>query len=272
MTSFYFNLALYFVVGTIIGSFLSVVITRFNTDEGIIFGRSRCPQCKQTLTALELVPILAFLAFRGRCRHCRNKIGLLYPALELLMGLLFAGLYFRFAGAFLGYNLTIFLLIYGLGLAALVAIFFIDARTYLVPDKIVLPGILLLLLLGLLNLVLHNDFGANFFIYSPDIGQFILGPIIGGGFFLLLVLISKEKWMGWGDVKLGTFIGLLLGWPLILVALFSAFILGSVFSLVLIALKKKTRQDIIPFAPFLVCGFLVALFFGKYIIQWYLGV
>jgi len=98
-----------------------------------------------------------------------------------------------------------------------------------------------------------------------------LGLLIGGGFFLILVLVSKEKWMGWGDVKLGLFVGAILGYPLVILAIFNSFIIGSVVSIFLMATGRKKRKDVIPFAPFLVAGALIALFFGKYIIEWYLG-
>ena len=114
--------------------------------------------------------------------------------------------------------------------------------------------------------------GYDFLIYQATWAHLILGILIGGGLFLLLVVGTKGRGMGWGDVKLGTLLGIVLGYPLIIVALFLSCILGSFYALSLVVMKRKTLKDPIPFGPFLVLGALIALFFGKYIIAWYLGV
>jgi leader peptidase (prepilin peptidase)/N-methyltransferase len=95
---------------------------------------------------------------------------------------------------------------------------------------------------------------------------------VAGGFFTLLVLVSKEKWMGQGDIKLGALMGLLLGYPNVFVGLFLAFVLGALVSLVLIALKKKTLKSQIPFGPFLITAIFVTIFYGEAILNWYLGI
>lgn len=261
------NTITFFIFGTIIGSFLSVVISRLETDESIVFGRSKCPKCNNNLRSYELVPLLSFVILKGKCRHCKERISTLYPFVELVTGIFFALLYFRFADVLTGINLYLFLALYMLIIMAFIVIFFIDIFHYIIPDKVVIPAIVLSVIAVILCVTLKLDF----LVYKPEIMNIILGPIIAGGFFLILVAASKEKWMGWGDVKLGTLLGIVLGYPLILVALFFSFTIGSIVSIILIVAKKKTRKDIISFGPFLVIGALIALFVGKFIINWYLG-
>ncbi|HRY60472.1 MAG TPA: prepilin peptidase [Patescibacteria group bacterium] len=261
------NTLIFFVFGLMIGSFLSVVISRLETDETIIFGRSKCPKCQNKLRSYELVPLLSFVVLKGKCRHCKEKISIFYPFVELVTGLLFALLYIRFADVLIGANLYLFFAFYLLVIMIFVVVFFFDIFHYIIPDKVVIPAIVVSAVLAVINIIFHLDF----FIFKPEVLNILLGPVIGGGLFLILVLATKEKGMGWGDVKLGLLIGIILGYPLILVSLFFSFTIGSIVSIILIAAKKKTRKDIVPFGPFLVIGALLALFIGKYIVNWYLG-
>jgi leader peptidase (prepilin peptidase)/N-methyltransferase len=267
----YYYTTLFLIFGLIVGSFLSVVISRLETGEGLLLGRSKCPKCKKKIKSYDLVPLLSFMVLKGKCRHCDKRISAFYPLIEILTGALFALLYYRFAEAFSGVNIYLFFILHLLILVSLIVTFFYDWFYYIIPDKILIPVGVITLIASAINVLLTKQFQLDFFIYKPEILSLVLGLIIGGGFFLFLVLISREKWMGWGDVKLGAFLGAILGYPSILVALFFAFILGSIVSLVLISLKKKKMKDIIPFGPFLVLGGLIALFAGKWIVNWYLG-
>lgn len=266
----YYYMALFFIFGLIVGSFLSVVVSRLETGERFFWGRSKCPSCKKKIKSYDLVPLLSFVILKGRCRHCEKKIGLFYPLIEFSTAVLFALLFWRFAGVFVDANLYLFLAVHFVILASLIAVFFYDWFYLIIPDKVLIPVGLVVLVLAVINILFAKQIGLDFFVYPPEIWSLILGLLIGGGSFLFLVLISREKWMGYGDVKLGAFLGLFLGYPLILVALFFAFILGSLYSIILILLKKKKIKDIIPFAPFLVLGGIMALFAGKWIIKWYL--
>jgi leader peptidase (prepilin peptidase)/N-methyltransferase len=241
------------------------------TDESIVFGRSKCPSCKNQLRSYELVPLLSFMILKGKCRQCKEKISTFYPFVELVTGLLFALLYFRFADVLAGVNMYLFFAFYILAIMVLVVVFFFDIFHYIIPDKVVIPATIIAAFFAIINIVFHSAWKLDFLVYSPTIWNLVLGGVIGGGFFLILVLISGEKWMGWGDVKLGTFLGIILGYPLILVSLFFSFTIGSIVSIILIVAKKKTRKDIVPFGPFLVIGALIALFVGRYVVNWYLG-
>jgi len=255
-----------------VGSFLSVVVSRLETGESIWKGRSKCPKCKKKIKSYDLVPLLSFIVLKGRCRYCEKKISVFYPFIEIITGALFALLFYRFGDVFAGANLYLFFGLHLIILAALIAIFFYDWFYYIIPDKVLIPIGAIVLVVAIINSLFSKQLGLDIFVYAPGILNLVFGLLIGGGFFLILVLVSKEKWMGAGDAKLGAFLGLFLGYPLILVALFFAFILGSLYSIILIILKKKSMKDVIPFGPFLVLGGLIALFVGKFIVNWYLGI
>jgi len=269
---FYYYIILFLIFGLIVGSFLSVVVSRLETGESIWKGRSKCTTCKKKIKSYDLVPLLSFMVLKGKCRYCEKKISAFYPLIEIATGVLFALLFYRFSDAFSGANVYLFFGLHILILASLIAVFFYDWFYYIIPDKVLIPVGGIVLVAAVINSLLSKLFQLDIFVYAPGILNLVLGLVIGGGFFLILVLVSREKWMGWGDVKLGAFLGLFLGYPLVLVALFFAFILGSLFSIILILLKKKSMKDLIPFGPFLVLGGLIALFVGKWVINWYLGI
>jgi len=138
-------------------------------------------------------------------------------------------------------------------------------KHYIIPDKIIFPAIAIAVLYRLFEIL---NFG-----YWDLIG--IINPLVAGMggamFFLIIVLVSRESWMGMGDVKLAILMGLLLGFPNILVSLFFAFLIGAIIGIGLIILKKKTLKSEVPFGPFLILGAYIALFFGDKIVNWYLN-
>jgi prepilin signal peptidase PulO-like enzyme (type II secretory pathway) len=144
----------------------------------------------------------------------------------------------------------------------LIIIFVYDLKHYIIPDKVIYPAIIIALIFNL-QFLISNQF--SIFNYS------ILSAILASAFFLAIVLVSRGKWMGVGDIKLAFFIGLFLGWPNILVALFLAFFIGAIIGVGLIASQRKTLKSEVPFGPFLVAGTFIALFWGQSIINWYLN-
>jgi prepilin signal peptidase PulO-like enzyme (type II secretory pathway) len=241
---------LIFAFGTIIGSFLNVVIYRLNTKESILKNRSHCPFCNKRLTWYELIPIISFFIQIGRCRGCRKKISWQYPLVEFFTGIIFL-LVFFFQYSLLG---TCFLLLVS---CFLIIIFVYDLKHYLVVDIIIYPAIIISFLYCLSEVSMIIDY--------------ILASIIAGGFFLAIVLISKGKWMGTGDIKIGVLMGLVLGMPWVFVALSLAFLFGAFVSIILLAFKKKTLQSEIPFGPFLVFATFVVMFWGEALLNWYLN-
>ena len=149
--------------------------------------------------------------------------------------------------------------------------FFFDLKYYIIPDKIIYPAILIV---GIWNLVYgiwgqNTPYAIRYTVY--EIRDTIYSALGAAGFFLAIYLISKGKWMGFGDVKLAFLMGLFLGFPKILVALFLAFFIGAIIGIGLILAKKKTLKSEVPFGPFLVAGTFLALFFGEKLISWYLN-
>jgi len=238
-----------FLTGLVVGSFLNCVIYRLNTKESFLFSRSHCPKCHHILKWYDLIPILSFIIVKGKCRYCQKKISWQYPLVEIFTGLIFLLL--------VTCHLSLVTLIYYIVVSSLLIVIFVyDLKHYIIPDKIIYPAIITALI-----------FNFQFSIFNSS----ILSGLGAAGFFFLFWLISRGRWMGFGDVKLGFFMGLFLSWPNILVALFSAFFIGAIIGIGLIALGKKTLKSQVPFAPFLVIGTFIALFWGQNLINWYIN-
>jgi prepilin signal peptidase PulO-like enzyme (type II secretory pathway) len=248
-----------FVLGLVVGSFLNSLIYRLETGENFIKGRSCCPHCKHILSWKDLIPILSFLILMGKCKYCKKEISLQYPLVEFFTGILFV----LAVPIYLGQTF-IDLIFYWILTCFLLIIFVYDLKHYLIPDRVIYPAIFLTL--PYQSFKIWNFGHWNLF----EVWNLVLG-ILPSLFFLAIILISRETWMGFGDFKLSILMGLILGWPNILVALFFAFLSGAIVGLVLIFFKKKTLKSQIPFAPFLVSGTFFSMFFGKEIINWYLS-
>ncbi len=249
----------FFVLGTVIGSFLNVVILRLKNKKSIFKKPSHCLFCKKKLKWYELIPIISFVLQKGRCRKCKNKISWQYPLVELATGFSFMLIlnFSALGGPALGWQFsdiisTVFLLVIS---CFLIIIFVYDLKYYLVPDKIIYPAIII-------------TFLYNF--YSVFFNKLLAG-ILGGLFFLIIVLISQGKWMGMGDVKIGILMGLLLGLPHLFTALFLAFLVGGIVSIILLALKRKTLKSEIPLGPFLTGATFITLLWGDILLNWYLN-
>ncbi|MFC1994114.1 prepilin peptidase [Chloroflexota bacterium] len=235
-------------LGSATGSFVNLCIDRMPAGQSIIAPSSHCDACGKRLGIYDLVPLFNYLWLRGRCRYCRASIPLRVPIVELVLGLLFAFLYWRFG---LGLELAISLVYASL----LILIFVIDLEHQLVLDKVVYPGM---------------AFALAFSFFWPDLGPVdsIWGGAIGLGAMGLPFLIYRQG-MGFGDVKLGALVGLMTGYPLVIIALLLAVIVGGILAALILAFGIKKRKDPIPFAPFLATAAMITLLWGKDIHQWY---
>jgi len=240
-----------FLFGLMVGSFLNCVIYRLEKEESFLKGRSYCPRCKHKLGLLDLIPVLSFMWLRGRCRYCHEKISVQYPLVEIATGLLFLLTYKLQPTT---YNFII--------VPFMVAIFVYDLKHYIIPDKVIYPAIAVALACSTLK-VAPLTFNVEHAV------EYALSAFGAAAFFLAIVLISRGKWMGVGDIKLAFLMGLILVYPNILVALFLAFLIGAIIGVGLMVFGKKTIKSEVPFGPFLVAGTFIALFFGKEIINWY---
>ncbi|AKM81894.1 MAG: peptidase A24A domain-containing protein, leader peptidase (prepilin peptidase) / N-methyltransferase [Berkelbacteria bacterium GW2011_GWE1_39_12] len=257
LVNVYFDYIIVAIFGLIIGSFLNVIILRFDDLRSVIKTRSHCPECKKQLHWYDLFPFFSFVLLAGKCRFCKKPISVQYPLVELATALIFALLFWKF-----GFSLEFAVLL--IISSILMVVLTYDILHFLIAD------FLIWLSIGLWVIYLVVDY---FFIQQslPIILSSLYGGLALGGFLGLIVLVSWEKWMGIGDIKLGFLLGAISFWPNVLLATFAAFALGSVISLALIFSRKKTMKDMVPFAPFLIIGGYVAIFWGDQIIKWYLN-
>lgn len=287
-----------FIFGTAIGSFLNVVILRYNPERPLfdlkmLSGRSRCPKCRKVLSWAELIPLGSFLFLRGKCSACRERISIQYPLVEFLSGFIFLGiplflnnlygqsneLFFSFTLDPWYYFLMAFWVFAFLCFILLVAI---DLKHYIIPDElnvaVVASGVFIAWLLHQ-NQVFLAPFSTSFIkhyalVFSPTQNILILhalGAFAIGLFFFALVLVTRGRGMGMGDVKFMFAAGLLFGWPDAVLGSFLAFIIGGFFGGALYLLGRKGMKDKIPFGPFLVLGLTTAFFFGYQILKAYFG-
>ena len=288
---------LVFIFGTIIGSFLNVVIDRADMKESPVKGHSFCPHCHKTLAWWELIPILSFFLLKGKCSSCKHKLSWQYPLVETGTGLFFALLFWRFLRfPFINFsllqnitfeNLFIYLVffVWLYWIAVLIIISVYDFKKYLILNEVLIPAIIFSffwkIILGFLiqkqsfyfipNLThFLGDKTFVFGYYSYFVSMFF-GIILACGIISFLAWATKEKAMGWGDAILALFLGVILGWPEVLVALMIAFLAGGSVALVLLLSRKKTMKSYLPFAPFLSFGALTVMFFGDIIIEKYLS-
>lgn len=253
-----------FLLGLIIGSFLNCLVWRLHKEESLM-GRSYCPKCRKQIAWYDNVPLLSFIILGGKCRHCGKPISLQYPVVELITGLLFVAAFisnfqflifnFQTISNFLIFNNLIQLLRDWFLICVMIVIFIYDLRWYLILDIITLPACLIIFLFNL-------SLGFNW-------KNLLISGIIGCSFFLIQFLISRGKWIGGGDIRLGLLMGLALGWPNILVAIFIGYLIGSFVSIGLIISGKKSWGSQVPLGIFLSTASIIALFWGEAIIHWY---
>lgn len=246
----YINIAFVLTFGLIVGSFLNVVILRSDDLKTIIADRSHCPKCKHTLGWYDLIPLFSYIYLRGKCRYCSKKISIQYPLVELIAAVIFILLFINFNFlAFIFYSIIFSLLL-------VVAVH--DVKTQEIPS--VFNYITILLLLS----------GAWHF-GEMTFANMLLGGLIGGGIPALLVFISKEKWMGAGDIEVGLVMGILLGYPQAFFGFFLACFLGSIVGVFYMLKKEKTLTSQLAFAPYLILSAFISLLWGEGLVRWYMN-
>ena len=279
-------LLIIFIVGLCVGSFLNCLIYRLRRQKTIL-GRSYCPHCKQPIAWYDNIPLISFILLKGECRHCKRPIAWQYPAVELATGILFVLAYINFqffppqrdpAMAVTIFNfqtisdvqilkfqfiihnskLLIQLLRDWLFVCILIVVFIYDLRWQLILDKVTVPAIIV-------------AFGLNLWLGMNWL-NLLAAAGIGGGFFLAQYLISRGRWIGGGDIRLGGLMGLMLGWPQILTALILAYVSGAVVGVGLLLERKKQLSSRLPFGTFLSAATIAAMLWGENMLEWYLGI
>ena len=247
-------LVLLFAVGLIVGSFLNVCIYRLPRRESVMWPASHCTACNRALAWYENVPVAGWLALRGRCRTCREPISAMYPIVELITGVVFAG-------GFLVYGLTPLLAVRLAFACAMIVLFVIDLHHRILPNSITLPGIVA----GLL---------ASVFL-PPGWLPAVIGALAGGGALFAIAeayyRLRGVEGLGMGDVKMLAMIGAFLGWQQMLVTLILASFAGSVVGVAMIAGRRGGMKAALPFGTFLAVGAIVAAVAGDALLEWYLG-
>lgn len=288
-----------FFLGTILGSFAKALADR-SLKKISFLGRSFCTHCHHKLNWNDLIPIVSFLVLRGKCRYCHKKIGKEYLIVEVITGILVALVFYQafqnFQFSILNYPLTLAQFVFDtafkvFAITILMIVTLTDLKETLILDIITIPAIIIAAVSLLLDtffkiFTLYNGLqstGPGLYLFHQTdyfqrhmtyffqdyLGALITGFVIGG-FFLALIIMTKGKGMGGGDVKLGVFIGLILGFPMGFLAIMLAFVSGAIVAIGLIIIGKKRFGENIPFGPFLVLGTLLALFWGQQIISNYL--
>lgn len=258
-----------FLFGTIIGSFLNVVIFRFNTQKGL-GGRSACANCNKVLEPHELIPVVSFVLQGGKCKKCKSKISLQYPIIELLSGLIFALLFLKLHYVFnISYSNFTFLLVYfAYLLSVLLVIAVYDTKHKIIPNSLSY----VFSLVAFLGLFFVTPYG--FSPHLPSLGQILSGPFLATP-FILISLLSQGKWMGLGDGKLALGMGFMLGLSSGVAAMLLAFWSGAIVSIFVLLSRAKgyNMNSAIPFAPFMIFGLVVAFFFNidlSVVAHWFL--
>jgi leader peptidase (prepilin peptidase) / N-methyltransferase len=235
--------------GLAVGSFLNVVAARVPLRRSIVSPSSACMECGKELAWYDNVPLVSYAVLRGKCRHCGARISLRYPAVELATALLVAGCALKF-------DLTWDFAVSSIFCAVLVAVTATDIERRIIPNRIVVPASVALLAA---QTVLH-----------PSVEWIAAG--VGAGLFFLLAALAYPGGMGMGDVKLAFLMGVVLG-RTVPVALLAGMFSALVPSAALLARHgSAARKMAIPFGPFLALGAVLALFAGRPILDWYLGV
>lgn len=240
--------------GLIIGSFLNVCIYRVPRHLSIVWPASRCPSCGHELSWMENVPVVSYVALGGRCRACRGPISWQYPLVEIVTGGMIVGLYWW-------YGPTTMFVVRAIFACAMLVLFVIDLQLRILPNTITLPGI-----------------GVGFVLSSiagPGWLDSLIGIAVGGGVLFGLgeayFRIRGEEGLGMGDVKMLAMVGAFLGWKLALVTLVLSSLVGSVFGVGLMIVRREGLKYALPFGTFLAVAALASAVAGDELLAWYLG-
>ena len=249
--------------GMIIGSFLNVCIYRIPAGLSIVKPRSRCGNCGKVLTAIDMIPLFSWIFLRGKCRNCQSNISFRYPFVELIEGLLFLSIYIKFGISYDTLVLWIFV-------SLLTVIFFIDYDHKIIPNSIVIFG----LIVGIIPVIMSR---INLYSFYPVTSWLtpVLAVFIPVGVMILIAILSfviaRRSGIGMGDIKVFAPIGLFLGWKFALVVIWLSFVLGGFFGIYWLIGLKKDKMETIPFAPFIVVSCLIAIFYGKELLAIVIG-
>ena len=247
-----------FIFGLIYGSFLNVVIIRWDDWMSIMMSRSKCPSCKTQLKWYDLIPIVSFLSISGKCRYCQKPVSWQYPVVELVTALLVVLGYTFFFPAIGDVTLIVISFVAYLAVIGLmVTVFFHDLYEMLVPD-----------LMAYILLFVAIILGVSLYGWQPT----LYGLLVGVLPIALLVYPSKGTWMGEGDIKIAAALGAFVGYPGAITYMALAFLIGGVYGMLAMIFKRVKLRTAVPFAPFLIIAAVTTFFYGEKIVSWYMMV
>ncbi len=263
-----------FLIGLLIGSFLNVCILRIPRNESIVTPASHCPKCNATIAPYDNIPVLSWLFLGGKCRNCRAKISILYPAIELLTGVLLYMCYRQFGLTVGGVRWAVFS-------ALIVVLTATDIRERILPDMVNLAGFVIGMAFSFF--ILPTDGAAmwlsnRMFDFPPprpviSFTDAILGALVGAGLLWIVgegyFRLRGKEGMGLGDVKMMGMVGAFLGLKRTLLTVLVGSLLGSLIGILIVLLSRKGRDYELPFGAFLGAGALLVIFFGTPILNWY---
>lgn len=261
------------VLGLALGSFINATVWRLHEQTkakskkrrkelSITTGRSMCPHCNHPLAWYDLIPLLSWVSLRGKCRYCAKTVSMKYPLAEVLFAALLAVSYIYWPYALQGDGAWLVFFFWALSLMFMFMLALYDVQWMILPNILVYPFLASVLAYSAGNVIQASDSKA-------ELLSKILGSIIFGGFFWLVYQISKGKWIGGGDVRLGFVLGILLGWQKSLLTLAGAAYLATAVIIVIALLGKYHKKMRLPFGPFLLSAAYLSVLFGQSIIDAY---
>jgi leader peptidase (prepilin peptidase)/N-methyltransferase len=263
-----------FLLGLVIGSFLNVCILRIPADKSIVLPSSSCPKCGKAIAPYDNIPVLSWIFLGGKCRNCKTKISAMYPAVELLTGILFLACYLVFGPSVEALKWAVFS-------ALLVVLTITDLRERILPDEVNFFGLGAGLLFSFFTVPLDGTalwIATRWFDFPPprmalSFADALLGAVAGSGLLWLVAegyfRIRGREGMGLGDVKMMAAVGAFLGLKRTMMTVLAGSLLGSVIGILLISISKKGRDYELPFGTFLGAGALLVVFFGTSALRWY---
>lgn len=240
-----------FIFGTIVGSFLNVLIYRMPKEDSIWIPRSHCPHCKSLIPWYRNIPLISFIIQRGRCAHCSASISWQYPVVEAITGSVWAICFMIFA--------PLHALLTALFSSVLIALAWIDMKTMMIPLSLILTGVVFILA-GMIAGILDWQFvllGA------------LAGVLIPLGMMGITYLMTRRQGMGWGDIQLGFILGAWLGPWFMIMTLFMAAFMGVLAWVGISIINGFDRHRPLPFAPYLVISAVTMLFLGSHVGIWF---
>lgn len=241
-----------FLLGLVLGSFQNAWLWRAHVGRSVVWGRSLCPRCLTPIAWYDNIPLVSYVWLRAKCRTCRARIDASYPCIELWMALVCVFIGWTHGAQWLFTLRDIAIVFF------FTFIFVFDARHKLIRDATTLVPAAIL-------------FVAALIFQWQTLLSMILGITSAAGFFALQHFISRGRWVGAGDIRLGVFMGVVLGWPLTLVALFIAYVGGALIFLPFVLMRRVAATSAIPFGALLTAATFVTMFWGQKLLAGYLA-